>query len=97
MFVLGCVEAREDEFVVGLEEVDIGPVVFVRMRDGEMELEDFKVRFECVEQLFTEGRVEVAVIGEEDLVLAYVSHHSIGVTVRLGMIPRDDDRFGLKG
>ena len=95
LFVLGCVEAREDELVVNLEEVDVCPVVLVRMRDGEMEFEDFEMRAEHIEQLHPEGRVEVAVVGQENLVTANVPHHPIGVAIGLGMIPRDNDRFGL--
>ena len=48
------VEAWEDILIVGFEEVDIRPVVFVGMRNGEMEFEDFEMRFESVKKLRAE-------------------------------------------
>ena len=48
------VETWKNELVVGLEEVDIRPVVFVGMRNGEMEFVDFEMRFESVKELRAE-------------------------------------------
>ena len=53
-FVFRRVEAWEDILIVGFEEVDIRPVVFVGMRNGEMEFEDFEMRFESVKKLRAE-------------------------------------------